>query len=32
MQAAYDEQEYKKSQKYAQILTIKRKAKHLISA
>lgn len=32
MQADYDEQEYKKSQKYAQILEIKRKAKHLISA
>lgn len=32
MQADYDEQEYKKSQKYAQILEIKRKAKYLISA
>jgi len=32
MQADYDEQEYKKSQKYAQILEIKRKAKLLISA
>ncbi len=32
MQADYDEQEYKKSQKYAQILEIKRKAKQLISA
>ena len=32
MQADYDEQEYKKSQKYAKILEIKRKAKHLISA
>ena len=31
-QADYDEQEYKKSQKYAQILEIKRKAKQLISA
>lgn len=32
MQADYDEQEYKKSQKYAKILEIKRKAKQLISA
>ena len=31
MQADYDEQEYKKSQKYNQILEIKKKAKHLIS-
>ena len=32
MQADYDEQEYRKSKKYAKILEIKRKAKQLISA
>ena len=32
MQADYDEQEYKKSQKYTKIMEIKRKAKQLISA